>query len=225
MEIEASSIGEAVELAMIALRDYGKVENRENQDRADLCKEIRLGIEIREPQSEPYISKTIPCGLDGLKNYIREFLDGDNDNLGYAYTYHQLYSPFYESVLNELRRNLGTRRACIALGQGAINFTQYPPCLQLLNFSCSENKLNLTCYFRSNDGVKAFPMNIIAIAELQKKVVKELNLEIGTLYYFANNFHAYSKDWHTLDSYCNLFDTAEYDRRFYSKDDLEKEEV
>ena len=223
MEIKTHSIGEAIELALYTLNQYGVVEDRENQDREDQCKEIRLGIEIVNPQSEPYISKAIPCGLDGLNKYIREFLVGEGDELDWTYTYHKLYSPFYEKVLEELRRNKNSRRACIALGQGSINFTAYPPCLQLLNFSCRGNLLDLTCYFRSNDGVKAFPMNVIAIAELQKKVAEDLNLEIGTLYYFANNFHAYSKDWKLLESYCKIFETGDYNRRFYSKADLKGE--
>ena len=204
--IVAGSLADAIEKSMIALNEYGSIHTRENQDRENEMKEIQIVIDIQEPLSEPFISKAMPCDLKVLIDYEYEFIDGTSDELGWKYTYHGLYSPYYDKVIDELNRNINTRRACIALGQGDINFTSDPPCLQLLMFNVVNKKLELTCVFRSNDGVKAFPMNIQAIAALQRKVGKELDLEIGPMHYIANNFHCYNSDFKLLEQYVNLFE-------------------
>ena len=220
--VKASSLAEGTELSMRALDEYGTLEQRENQDRMNEMKEIQLVLDVVSPESEPFISKAMPCDLKTLIQYEKEFLDGTADNAGWKYTYHGLYSPFYEKVIAELKRNIHTRRACIALGQGDINFTADPPCLQLLMFNVVAGKLEITAVFRSNDGVKAFPMNIQAIAALQRKVALELELEVGALHFVANNFHAYQNDIKQLESYIKLFDRLEPNKRAYSFDDYLK---
>ncbi len=220
--IKANSLAEGIESSMRALNEFGHLAQRENQDRMNEMKEIQLVLDVLKPQSEPFISKAMPCDLKTLINYEKEFLDGTADNLGWKYTYHGLYSPYYDRVISELNRNIATRRACIALGQGDINFTSDPPCLQLLMFNVVGGALELTAVFRSNDGVKAFPMNIQAIAALQRKAAEDMALPVGELHYIANNFHAYQNDIKQLESYIKLFDSMSVERRTYSHDDYEK---
>ena len=222
--ITARSLAEGIEKSMRALAEYSHIEERENQDRMNEMKEIQLLLDITQPESEPFISKAMPCDLKTLIQYEREFLDGTADDLGWKYTYHGLYSPFYPKVLEELRRNIHSRRAVIALGQGDINFTSDPPCLQTLLFSVVNGALELTCLFRSNDGVKAFPMNIQAIAALQRKAADDLSLPVGELHYIANNFHAYQNDFDQLDSYIKLFDRYgdDHRRKCYSFEQYKK---
>lgn len=220
--IVAGSLAEGIELSMRALGEYSHIETRENQDRTNEMKEIQLLLDVTDPLSEPFISKAMPCDLKTLIQYEKEFIDGTADDLGWKYTYHGLYSPFYPMVLEELRRNINTRRAVIALGQGNINFTSDPPCLQTLLFCVVNGKLELTCLFRSNDGVKAFPMNIQAIAALQRKAAADMDLPVGELHYIANNFHAYQNDFGQLDSYIKLFDRYDTARKTYSYSDYLK---
>ena len=220
--IKARTVALGIEAAMKALNENGIVQERENQDRKDVTKEIQLCLDIEEPAAEPFISRCIVTDLKGLANYDHEFLDGTSDDAGWEYTYHALYSRFYDQLIAELKRNIHTRRACIALGQGDINFSPDPPCLQMIMFNYVDGKLEMTILFRSNDGVKAFPMNIHAIEMLHQKVAGELDLPVGPLHYLANNFHAYSKDFHTLESYCKVFETAPEKRRFASMEDLKQ---
>lgn len=220
--INANSLAEGIELSMRALNQNAHIQQRENQDRENQMKEIQLVLDITNPLSEPFISKAMPCDLKTLIAYEDEFINGTADDLGWKYTYHGLYSPFYEKVLNELKRNINTRRAVIALGQGDINFTPDPPCLQLLMFTVVDNKLELTCVFRSNDGVKAFPMNIQAIAALQRKAAADMELLVGELHYIANNFHAYQNDFNQLESYIKLFDKYPVEKRTYSFEEYTK---
>lgn len=218
--VRARTVALGVEEAMKALHAHGIAQTRENQNWEDVTTEIQLLLDIEEPDAEPAISRSIITDLKGLAQYDREFLDGTADDAGWKYTYHMLYSRFYDQVIAELRRNINTRRACIALGQGDINFTEDPPCLQMIMFNCVEGKLEETIVFRSNDGVKAFPMNIHATAMLQQRVADELGLPVGPLHYIANNFHCYSRDREILGNYCKTFETANEKRRFYSMEQL-----
>lgn len=222
----AASLAEGIEKSMKALNANGILEKRENQDRENLMKEIQLVLDVTDPMSEPFVSKAMPCDIKVLVQYEDEFINGSADNAGWKYTYHGLYSPFYDKAIGELKRNLKTRRACIALGQGDINFTSDPPCLQLIMFNIVGGKLDITVVFRSNDGVKAFPMNIHAVRALQIMAAADLGLETGCLHYVANNFHAYENDIPLLESYCALFDkytTPEtLKRKSYSRAQYEK---
>lgn len=218
----ADTVGEGIEASMKELLTYGIAQERENQDKKEEMWEIQLCLDVLHPMTEPAISRAIPCTLEQLVQYDDEFLNGTADNLGWKYTYHQLYSKYYKQLIDELNRDQSTRRACIALGQGDINFTSDPPCLQLLMFNIVNGELELTCVFRSNDGVKAFPMNIHAIAMLQLKVATDLEIKVGALHYIANNFHCYHKDRHILEGYCKTFEKGNLSRRFYSWEDYEK---
>lgn len=221
--IHAPTIGIGVEEAIKALNEYGIEQDRENQDWADKTKEIQLCLDIDDPTAEPAISRCIFGDLKALASYDHEILDGTADDRGWKYTYHQLYSRFYDQCRDELKRNIHTRRACIALGQGDINFSEDPPCLQMLMFNYVNDKLEMTIIFRSNDGVKAFPMNIHAISLIQQRMARELGVEVGPLHYIANNFHCYSRDYDIIGNYCKTFETANEKRRFYSMEALLKE--
>lgn len=80
------------------------------------------------------------------------------------------------------------------------------PCLQRLWFRVLENKdkeafLNLNTYWRSRDLYKAWPMNVYAITELQKKVAEELSNEIkreikvGSYMDISDSLHIYGSYW------------------------------
>ena len=121
--IRSKTVALGIEESMKALNDKGIVQERENQDRTDVTKEIQLCLDVEEPDAEPFISRCIVTDLKGLAKYDHEFLDGTGDNDGWEYTYHALYNRFYDQLINELKRNIHTRRACIALGQGDINIS------------------------------------------------------------------------------------------------------
>ena len=216
--ILAENIPDAVQKAMTVLHDEGKFELRNNQDTEEVMSEIQLVMDILNPQDEDfYISKAMPASLEQLISYEDEFILGTSDETGWHYTYHQLYSPYVEKVINELKTNPKSRRAVIALGQGDINFTQDPPCLQLIAFSIVEGKLEITIFFRSNDGVQAFAMNMHAIRCLQALVAQRLGLECSVFHYVGNNFHCYANSQKQLQGYINIFNRKGKLKPYYTK--------
>lgn len=219
---EAFSLAEGIESALTGLYVKGRLTERENQDRLEKVLESSLVLIVKTPELEPGVSKAMPCGLDELAKYLEEFLDGTADDIGWEYTYHKLYAPYLPQVIEELKREKSSRRACIALGQNNINFSKNPPCLQLLYFQITEGYLELKCVFRSNDAVKAFPMNIEAIAALQREVAHMLQLKVGILTYIALNFHAYAKDISLLEQYIVNFRERSVESRTYKLGKLEE---
>ena len=220
--VHADCVAHGIMESMKRLNECGKVSDRENQSNADQCKEIQLLLEIDSVKAEPFISRCIVTDLKGLASYDHEILDGTADNAGWAYTYHSLYKPYLQPMIDELKRNIYTRRARLNVGEGDLLYTGDPPCLNMMLFSYVDGRLDMTIVFRSNDGVKAFPMNIHALAMLHLKVAEEVGVEPGAMHYIANNFHAYSKDWQLLDQYCKNFDRMPDKRLYWSYEDIMK---
>lgn len=220
--VHADTVAHGIMEAMKCLNENGVVSDRENQDRADQCKEIQLLLEIDNVEAEPFISRCIVTDLKGLASYDHEMLDGTADNAGWKYTYHSLYEPYLAPMIAELKRNIYTRRARLNVGEGELLYSEDPPCLNQMLFSYVDGRLDMTILFRSNDGVKAFPMNIHALAMLHIKVCKEVGVPVGAMHYVANNFHAYSKDWAMLEQYCKNFDRMPDKRLYWSMEDLQK---
>lgn len=204
--LNVNHLHEAVELAMREL-NKAPVVNGENQDQMDELKELSLVINI-ENTKDITISKALPSDLYMLVEYELEFIEGVRDfEKSWDYTYHQLYSHFYDECIEELKRNKCTRRAVLPLAGERSYGSPHPPCMQIIMFKITDNKLDATVVFRSNDGVKAFAMNSFAIARLINKMASELGVEPGSYTHIAQSFHAYKKDWTVLDSYCRLFES------------------
>lgn len=222
--IIAPSVGIGVEESIKSLNKNGKLVKRENQNLEDDLREIQLVLDIEDIKAEPFISKCIFSDLKGLASYDHEMLDGTSDERGWKYTYHGLYKPYYNNLIEELKRNPNTRRARLCIG--ALNpdliYSEDPPCWIEALFVIVDEKLEATFIFRSNDGVKAFPMNIHALAMLQIKIADEIGLEPGAMHYIANNFHCYSRDFDVMSQYCKNFENSNLKRRFYSMEDLLK---
>ena len=216
--ITCKRLHEAVEQSMRLLRNAPIIAG-ENQDQMDQLKELSLVINI-EDISEITISKAMPGDLYSLVEYELEFLDGVRDwENEWEYTYHRLFNQYYNECIEELKRNKYTRRAVLPIAGEKSYGNTHPPCMQLIMFKVVDNKLNMTVVFRSNDGAKAFAMNSFALALLANKVAKEIGVEVGSYTHIANSFHVYSRDWDTLDSYINMFNSRDPGDLYYTMDD------
>jgi len=74
-----------------------------------------------------------------------------------------------------------------------------PPCLSLMDIEVMDNKLHLTCYFRSWDAYAGLPSNIAGIQIFNEALVSEinarggLNLQTGKLVFHSKNCHIYER--------------------------------
>lgn len=85
-----------------------------------------------------------------------------------------------------------TRRAVAITWDPEIDLYSYEvPCLDLVQLTVNDGKLNLVAYFRSNDILSAWGMNVLALYHLQNDLAVRLGLETGYLETISHNPHIY----------------------------------
>jgi len=76
-----------------------------------------------------------------------------------------------------------------------------PPCLSLIDTEILDDKMHLTCYFRSWDAYAGLPANIAGLQLFNEAFVKEINsrgdlsLETGKLVFHSKNCHVYERQY------------------------------
>jgi thymidylate synthase len=74
-----------------------------------------------------------------------------------------------------------------------------PPCLTVMDTELIDNKMHLTCYFRSWDAYAGLPANVAGIQLFNEALVNEINTRAGTDYttgkliFHSKNCHIYSR--------------------------------
>ena len=154
-----------------------------------------------------------------LNDYIQLVCNPYCDS-GTSYTYAQrlFRNDQINIIVEELYKNKYSRRTIsttwnIETDTKSLN----PPCLVLVDFKVQNNKLYLTCYFRSHDLYNAYCMNVIALQQLQyniltniNKLCKDINnnLYLGYIMIISNSAHVYKQDINKILSLkeldCNL---------------------
>lgn len=224
--VNGRTLPEAYHRALSKLYSFGEINDCDDWNTR--CMEISITIKIANPTREPMISKLSNCGPRELEQYRMEMLDGildfEIDKGNWKYTYHNRmvrypndneidgYTDQIKWVIEELKRNPNSRRACVMIRNADDIGNDDPACLQHMQFQIRDGYLDLQVLFRSNDAVKACFMNMFALICLQERVANELGVEVGSYTHRVNNFHAYMKD----------FDTLEYYRRQIASSDIRK---
>ena len=198
------SLPGAYHRALTALNTQGEIT-----DCADWnCKqkEATMTMVVLHPLNEPMISKCFIGGWRELEQYRLEMLDGildfEVEKGNWTYTYHIRMAKHIDWVVDELRRNPSSRRACISIRTDDDEGSDDPACLQHIQFMIRDGKLNMKVLFRSNDACKASFMNMFALICLQERIADELGVDVGTYTHRANSFHCYEKDFGLLNGYC-----------------------
>lgn len=97
-------------------------------------------------------------------------------------------------VINELKRNKESRKACISIydGKEHENYKFDTPCTLSIHFQIIDNKLNMTVNMRSNDLIYGFCNDQYCFSNLLKLIANELRIETGWYYHFCSNLHIYN---------------------------------
>jgi thymidylate synthase len=99
-----------------------------------------------------------------------------------------------KKIINILSKNKNTRQASISIydGKEIETYSKDTPCTYAINFTIINDKLNMSVLMRSNDLWYGFCNDQYCFSKLQELVCKELNVNIGNYYHFANNLHIYN---------------------------------
>lgn len=208
--IHEKELHRGIEEAMKAL-NRAKIVSGKNQDRTDSLKEIHLMMAIDSVQ-DIKLTMAMPTGVETLVDYVLEIVEGTKDfeKDMYGYTYHNLFSKNLNFIIDKLKNDPETRQATLHVANQEAAKLTHPPCLQLIHYTIQNGKLNTNVIFRSNDGVKAIAMNAFALIELSRYIAREIGIkELGGYTHHAISFHAYKRDWASLEGYCKAFDTRD----------------
>lgn len=199
--VEGITLPEAYNRALLAL--YGSERG-----------EISLVMKVKKPLMEPRISKCFIGGPRELEQYRLEILLGILDfevEAGlWQYTYHQRIAPYIQGVIDELKKDLYSRRAAISVRDNDMDEgTDNPACLQHIHFLYRDGALNMRVLFRSNDGPRASFMNAFALIGLLECVAYELDVPVGEYVHVANSYHVYPECKQLLASYVKRIESGE----------------
>jgi thymidylate synthase (methanogen type) len=147
-----------------------------------------------------------------LKKYVKEFMEGKGEKLDeFAYTYHHRIFKKWgnqpEKVVEVLKKHKNTRRALISLWDPLTDLgSSSPPCLDFIWAVVRNDELEFHVVYRSHhlatvtkngklmEGEGAFVPNLYALATLQDKMAKELNIKRGVLVLTDFSGHVYVSD-------------------------------
>ena len=183
-------------------------------------KKLNLSIEIEHPENRPLVHEKAPCDMNYLYTYTLRYLWSELIEEGETYTYgSRLRNPIdqiaeavkrYVDERNDRQVTLVIRRPEDILKE--IDGKKHePPCLTMIDTEISDNKLHLTCYFRSWDAYAGLPANIAGIQLLNEAIVKEINelgndrysnwenISTGKLIFHSKNCHIYERQYKLIE--------------------------
>jgi thymidylate synthase len=118
---------------------------------------------------------------------------GDNIvNSNYGYQWNRNDQLNY--VIQELKRDNNSRRACISIYDAKEHhkYKYDTPCTISINFYIKNNRLNMSVLMRSNDLWFGFCNDQYCFSHLVKCVADELDILVGTYFHYATNLHLYN---------------------------------
>ena len=131
-----------------------------------------------------------------LRKFTVGFPDPDFEEAGW-------FINQFDVMISRLVTNPGSNRAVATIYQPGIDYFQEDiPCLNWLQFTVRDNKLELHCVFRSNDLYGAWPSNMYLLTFLGLWMAEELNTNINIkeeitfngIHYHSSSLHIYETD-------------------------------
>jgi thymidylate synthase len=142
-----------------------------------------------------------PFKDEDVKAYLKRFFEGEKSGeVAYNYGY-RLQSHWGEDQIKllaaELQKSGHSRRALASLWDPIEDSkSENPPCIITIQAAVRDGGLHLIAYIRSNDMFRAYPLNAAALAELQSRLVKQLDsVRVGSLSVLSFSAHIYSDCW------------------------------
>ena len=133
-----------------------------------------------------------------LRQYLPSILTPHRpENIAYTYG-SRLFSGTdqIKNAVEKLKACPHSRRAAAFTWQVEEDSkSEHPPCLTHILWSIQNNKLLQTVHFRSHELFEAWPMNLLALKELQERVGKDVGVEPGQLTCISHSAHIYENKW------------------------------
>ncbi len=176
-------------------------------------KKLNLSIEIARPENRPLVADHAPCDMKYVQWYALKYLwSGVIEEETYTYG-SRLRKPIdqVEEAIKRYLEGQGDRQVTLTIRlpediKKRLDERKHePPCLSLIDTEVYDNKLELTCYFRSWDAYAGLPANTAGIQIFNEALVSEINrrgklgLETGKLIFHSKNCHIYERQFKIVE--------------------------
>jgi thymidylate synthase len=176
-------------------------------------RKLNLSIEITHPENRPLVDDRAPCDMKYVQWYALKYLwSGVIEEETYTYG-SRLRKPVdqVEEAVKRYLEERGDRQVTLTIRlPGDIKKRlderkHEPPCLSLIDTEIHDNKLHLTCYFRSWDAYAGLPANIAGIQIFNEALASEinrrgnLNIKTGKLIFHSKNCHIYERQFKIVE--------------------------
>ena len=176
-------------------------------------KKLNLSIEITNPENRPLVNDKAPCDMKYVQWYALKYLwSGVIEEETYTYG-SRLREPVdqIEEAIGRYLEERRDRQVTLTIRvpediQKRLDERKHePPCLSLIDTEIFDNKLHLTCYFRSWDAYAGLPANIAGIQIFNEALVSEINrrgnlgIKTGKLIFHSKNCHIYERQFKLVE--------------------------
>lgn len=172
-------------------------------------------------ESQSLNIKDIPGNTPKIWEQVADKNGFINSNYGYLVFSDENYNQ-YDKVLEELRKNPNSRRANIIYTRPKI-WIDYKSnnrsdfiCTNNVMYLIRDNKLNAIVNMRSNDVCMGYNNDVAFQKYVLSKMTKDLNIEIGNIYWQVGSLHVYESQFWCLDFY-NKFNRIPKDKHEYDE--------
>jgi thymidylate synthase len=204
-------------------------------------KKLNLSIEITCPQNLPLVSDKAPCDMKYVQWYALTYLwcgEGKQDE---TYTYGSRLREPVDQVEEAIKRYVEQQRdrqvtMVVRFPEDILKVSprtkerHEPPCLSLIDTEILDDKMHLTCYFRSWDAYAGLPANIAGLQLFNEAFVSEINergnlgLETGKLIFHSKNCHIYKRQFNLVKELLEPKNSSKNTQIAKSMSELGKEE-
>lgn len=133
--------------------------------------------------------------------------DGETVNSAYGYRiFHKFGFDQLQHCIDKLKKNPYDRQAVIHIKDASNKPTKDTPCTCLIQFTCSNGRLNAHAYMRSNDIWLGLPYDVAFFTVLQQIVSKETGIPCGSYFHTVGDLHLYEKHWKKGVTYSGDYD-------------------
>lgn len=205
MPVAQRLVGRTVAEVWLKVLDYilkfGVISNTQYQSMQQECLGV-VSVITDEDTSELFIPEWFPFAPDYMKTYLPTVVDKMSVPEGISYYYSDRmrlrWGDQLEEVIQKLRTSPETRQAVISFWDPESDLkTKDSPCLNHIWLRIQDGKLYLFATIRSNDMVRGFPANALALRHLQGMVRDALDplMPLGHLVINSQSAHIYDESW------------------------------
>lgn len=202
--IQSYCIAKLHELAVNYVMNHGYEIITEDNEHTIECEPLTLVC--KTPLDYPTHSFKSSLKHKMLKDYADKLTKGYSKDTVFEYDYHSRLTRYdfdfgrmggdnqLRYVIDKLRKYPTSRRAQAITWIPKIDMrAKDVPCLQYIQFTIRDNKLNMAVMFRSNDMLLALGANMFGLTELMKDIAYMLNIDVGTYTHISLIPHIYDK--------------------------------